>query len=267
MDVCRLCAGTVEPAFRKRVLERYSVTFFRCLTCESLQTERPYWLAEAYQSALAGSDTGAVYRCLTCQTAVVAVAGVLRLQGSFLDYGGGGGLLCRLLRDCGLDAYTYDKYAEPVYARAFSVEPEKLEPGQIALLSAIEVLEHCAEPAVEIGRLFAVRPRVLLATTVPYRGEGADWWYLGANAGQHVFFYSPKALQLLAERHGYDYFGMDSLHVYSNERLGPLQRAALRIGLSRIGRRGIGVWLAATRRGRFSDADFQAINSSERRVG
>ena len=62
MDVCRLCAGTVEPAFRKRVLERYSVTFFRCLTCESLQTERPYWLAEAYQSALAGSDTGCPLR-------------------------------------------------------------------------------------------------------------------------------------------------------------------------------------------------------------
>lgn len=259
MSSCRLCGGAVELAFRKVVLGRHRVTFFRCLSCGSLQTEQPYWLAEAYQSALAGSDTGAVYRSLTCQAAVVTVARALRLQGAFLDYGGGAGLLCRLLRDCGFDAYTSDKYAEPVYAQAFSVDPERLSSRPVALISAVEVLEHCAEPAAEIGRLFAAHPRALLATTVPYSGQAEDWWYLGANAGQHVFFYSPKALKLLAERHGYHYLGVDCFHLYSTTALSILQRAALRTGLSKLGLRARAVWLAATRRARFASADFQAI--------
>jgi hypothetical protein len=258
MGDCRLCAGAVEPAFEKTVLGRHRVTYLRCLACGSLQTERPYWLTEAYQSALAGSDTGAVYRSLTCQAAVVVIARALRLNGAFLDYGGGAGLLCRLLRDSGLDAYTSDKYADPVYAQAFAIDPERLASKPIALISAIEVLEHCAEPAAEIGRLFAAHPQALFATTVAYRGQGEDWWYLGATSGQHVFFYSPKALKLLAERHGYDYFGVDSFHVYSRANLGLWQRAALKTGLSKFGLRGMAVWLAATRRARFVTADFHA---------
>lgn len=260
MSQCRLCAGPVALAFETALLGHHRVKFYRCTVCESLQSEAPYWLNEAYKSALVDSDTGAVYRSLTCQAVIVAIAKSLRLkEGRFLDYGGGAGLLCRLLRDAGLDAYTYDKYAEPVYARAFSVSPESLSNCSFSLIAAIEVLEHSAEPSTEIGRLFSMRPQILFATTVPYRGEGSEWWYIGAKYGQHVFFYSSKALKMLADRYGYQYFGLEDFHVFSRVRLSLARRVALRLGLSKAGRRMVSIWMAATRRARFASADFDAL--------
>lgn len=256
---CRLCAAAAEAVFTKTLLDRYRVTFFRCTTCESLESECPYWLDEAYKSVLAGSDTGAVYRSLTCHAAIVSIARILHIRGAFLDYGGGAGLLCRLLRDSGFDAYTCDRYADPVYAKAYSANSEQLDSRKLALISAIEVFEHCVEPALEIGRLFDARPHVLFATTVPYHGQGEQWWYIGQQAGQHVFFFSPKAMRMLAERYHYFYFGEGSFHIFSRRSLGLFQRAALRLCLSRIGLRAMGAWIAATRSARFSDSDFQAI--------
>lgn len=268
MSHCRLCGAEVESLFEKLILGRHRVIFYRCGVCESLQSEAPHWLAEAYESALVGSDTGAVSRSLTCQAAICVIDRVLHLKGKFLDYGGGAGLLCRLLRDVGLDAFTCDKYADPVYARAFSISSDGLAGCSPALISAIEVFEHCAEPSIEIGKLFATNPQVLFATTVTYRGEGSDWWYIGAAYGQHVFFYSPKALRMLAERYRYHYFGMGDFHIFSRSRLGITRRIALKLGLSRVGRRLVSVWLAATRTSRFSNLDFElACKASSPEIG
>jgi hypothetical protein len=249
----------LRERFRLTVLARHEVAYLRCEECGSLQTEPPYWLEEAYASALAAIDTGAVERCLRCQAAIAATARLSGVHGRVLDFGGGAGLLCRLLRDAGLDAWLYDKYAEPVYAPAFTVSPSTLAPGSLALLSAIEVFEHCADPARELGALFALQPSVLFASTEPYRGEGADWWYLNASAGQHVFFYSTRALMLLARRHGYHYFGAGAFHVFSRSALAPLRRMALRGALSRRGIRLMRVWLAARQDNRYAQADYDRL--------
>ena len=71
------------------------------------------------------------------------------------------------------------------------------------LVIAIEVLEHLPAPAETLARMFAANPKVLLARTVLYRGEEADWDYLSVFTGQHVFFYSVKALDWIGKRFGY----------------------------------------------------------------
>ncbi len=259
VDRCRLCGGALHEHFRLKVLDRYEVAYLLCEVCGSLQTERPYWLAEAYASALADIDTGAVERCLRCQAVITATARVFGLAGRVLDFGGGAGLLCRLLRDAGLDAWLYDRYAEPVYAPAYAVPLESVMPGSIALLSAIEVFEHCAEPASELGALFGLQPTVLFASTEPYRGQGANWWYLNASAGQHVFFYSTRGLQLLAHRHGYAYFGAGAFHVFSRSGFPPLRRLLLRCVLSRRGIRLLRIWRAARQDNRYAQADYDQL--------
>ncbi|HXN10947.1 MAG TPA: methyltransferase domain-containing protein [Steroidobacteraceae bacterium] len=256
---CRLCGGALAKRFDHLVLGRHRIDYLRCEACGSLQTEMPYWLTEAYDSPLAAIDTGAVERCLRCQAAIVATARIFGLRGRVLDFGGGAGLLCRLLRDAGLDAWLCDKYAEPVYAPAFALPLSALHPGGIALLSAIEVFEHCADPASELGALFDLRPDVLFASTEPYRGEGASWWYLNASAGQHVFFYTTQALVLLAQRHEYHYFGAGSFHVYSRSPPSPLQHALLRLALSRRGIRLMRLWLAMRQDNRFAQADYDRL--------
>lgn len=261
MDRCRLCDGPVSLAFEARVLGRHRVAFSRCEACRSLQTESPYWLKEAYQDAIAAMDTGAVARNLICHVAVVAVARILAVKGRFLDFGGGTGMLCRLLRDGGFDAYVYDRFAEPVYARPFLLQPRDVQPDSIGLLSAVEVFEHCAHPAREVGELFSLRPQVLLATTIPYRDEGKDWWYLGTSAGQHVFFYSRAGLEYLARKYGYHYLGAGYFHVFSKRAISQWRRVCLRAALSAPGLRLLRIWEAATRRGRHTDADYAMLTA------
>ena len=259
MDRCRLCKGSLTQAFETEILGRLKVRYFRCDRCDSLQSENPYWLDEAYEVAIAASDTGAVARNLICHAAITSVRKILGVKGRFLDYGGGGGMLCRLLRDSGMDAYLFDRYSAPLYAGGFVLDPGSIEPGSLGLLSAIEVFEHCVNPATDLGELFAMRPQVLFATTIPYSGEGEDWWYIGRQTGQHVFFYSRKSLQYLGDVHRYHYYSVGMFHVFSRDPLTALQRALLRIALSRVGLRAMRVCLAATTGGHYSERDFQML--------
>jgi hypothetical protein len=195
---CRLCGGAVVERFSLPVLDKYRVSYMTCRECNSLQTESPYWTQEAYTSSLSILDTGAAQRNLANLAATYLVSRLLKLN-DILDYGGGDGLLCRLLRDYEINCYAYDKFAAPVYAQGFTT-PIFARP-QIVL--AFEVLEHFENPADELKTLFALSPDVLLASIAIFSGQGSDWWYLTPETGQHVFFYSAKALGIIAAEYGY----------------------------------------------------------------
>ncbi len=201
---CRLCEAASQRIFGLTVLGRHDVSYYQCNGCGSLQTETPYWLAEAYadeagqEANLSQFDTGAVQRNLETLPAVMLVAKYLKLR-NVLDHGGGDGLLVRLLRDYGLNAYVYDRYAHATYARGFTA-PDFDRPD---LVTAFEVFEHLANPKDDIAALFASNPKALLISTTIWDGQGPDWWYLYSETGQHVFFYSEAGMKLLAERFGY----------------------------------------------------------------
>jgi hypothetical protein len=211
---CRLCGGKSTEKFCLRGLQGLDVRYFECANCRSLQTQEPTWLADAYaHSNLAKADTGAAQRVLGNQAFILIAAKIFRLQ-TMLDFGGGDGLLCRLLRDRGLDAQTIDEHATPTYAHLFE--------GDLArnydLITAFEVFEHLPRPAETLAHLFQARPRFIIASTEVYSGHDATWWYLAQ--GQHVFFYSRDALRLLASRHRYSYYEIHGWHVFAREPLG-----------------------------------------------
>jgi hypothetical protein len=195
---CRLCEGHLLPKFSRTVLYEHEVRYFECDRCGSLQTEVPYWLDDAYGSNLSILDAGAVQRNLQNLAAAYLISKLFRVRDA-LDFGGGDGLLCRLLRDYNVNCYVQDKYAVPTYSQGFS-EPDFAAPN---LVLAFEVIEHFAYPARELEGLFRSRPKILLASTGVYSHQQADWWYLAAEAGQHVFFYSKKAVQMIGDRFGY----------------------------------------------------------------
>lgn len=199
-ELCRLCGGKLDPQFRLLLLGQYDVGYFRCESCGSLQTERPYWLEQAYRANnLSHLDTGAAQRNLHNLAACWSIAKLLHLV-NVLDVGGGDGLLCRLLRDYELNCFVRDKYASPTYAQGFEV-PDFAQPDMIV---AFEVMEHYAEPRKDLQELFAERPKAVLASTGIFDAQGSDWWYLAPDSGQHVFFYSKSALQLIARTHDYE---------------------------------------------------------------
>jgi methyltransferase family protein len=195
---CRLCGGPCRRVFTQTILHKYRVAYYRCDTCSSLQTQDAYWLEEAYATNLSGLDTGAAQRNISNLAICFFISKLYNLK-DIIDFGGGDGLLCRFLRDYGLNCFVKDKYATPTYAQGFT-EPDFQDPD---LVIAFEVLEHFANPGRDLDSLFSLKPRVLFASTGIYTDEQGDWWYLAPETGQHVFFYSRKALDLIAEKYGY----------------------------------------------------------------
>jgi methyltransferase family protein len=219
---CRLCGQETAFVFKQRVIDRYDVAYFVCDGCGSLQTEFPHWLGEAYSDAVMSIDPGAAQRVLDNFVLTRVIARLFDCR-RILDYGGGAGLLCRLLRDVGWDAYSFDRYASPSYATGFTATPSE----NFDLVTAYEVLEHIAEPAKDLGEIFAGGPRVVLASTYIYNGQGSDWWYLAPEEGQHVFMYSSKALDLIATRFGYRVHIYNGFFIFCREPLTAMQSRVL----------------------------------------
>jgi hypothetical protein len=231
---CRLCDGLTNKRFDLTVLGRHEVGYWQCRDCESLQTDEPYWLGEAYANSLAFSDTGAVWRCLTCRAVIWSVLGILRMRRArLLDFGGGTGLLCRLLRDIGIDAWTCDRYSSGEYAQPFRLDIEGISPGTFDAVSTFEVFEHLPRPVEDLGKLFELGAQVLIASTDPYSLKyDATWWYLSPGSGQHVFFYSRLALQLIAHRYGYSLLSVGTWHIFTRHPVSPFRKRLIRHMLS-----------------------------------
>ena len=228
---CRLCGGRTELLFHKKVLHSHDVGYRECASCGSLQTDRPYWLTEAYaKSNLTAADAGAVGRSLCCQAYVYAVARILKLQrASVLDFGGGNGLLCRLLRDVGLDARVFDAFASNDFAQSFADDGS----SRYDIVCAFEVAEHFANPAEDLQSLFGRAMQLVIIGTAPYKRQGPEWWYLNPAGGQHVFFYAPQAMEYIARQFGFHYRFMGDNHLFFKRRPTALQRRLLAFALSK----------------------------------
>jgi hypothetical protein len=197
-DQCRLCFGATKKVFAKKILKKHVVDYFVCSNCGSMQTEKPYWLKEAYEPANDIYDTGQVVRSLMNAAFLMAMHRALDFRdGKVLDYGGGSGLTVRLLRDVGINAWAYDLHGVPRLAAGFQSE----DLSDCKMINLCEVAEHFDEPARYIEKIFSADPGVTVIQTVLFDQPDENWYYLGIEHGQHVFFYSVKALDLIANKY------------------------------------------------------------------
>ncbi len=137
---CKICGMQSEFFDEAEVLRKYAIKYFRCPSCGFVQTETPYWLEEAYSSAISGLDTGILYRNLLNQRFTTAVLNLLVPEARrSLDYGGGHGIFVRLMRDSGFEFSWNDLYATNDYARGFDHEKDDTyDPGFPFCLSGDE---------------------------------------------------------------------------------------------------------------------------------
>ncbi len=197
--LCRLCGGALNYIFTEKILRKYSVSYYKCSNCHSAQTESPYWLEESYSAESYNIDTGALQRNLTNFAACYTLSKILSVD-KVVDFGGKDGVLCRFLRDHLIDCFVYDKYSKPSYAPEFEVTQGT---SNVDMVLAFEVLEHFTNPNVDLDEIFSFEPKYVVATTELYSNQGDDWWYLAKESGQHVFFYSAQAINLIAQKYGY----------------------------------------------------------------
>ncbi len=217
---CPVSGKLMQPVFRARLLGRHDVQYHFCDTSGLLRTEPPWWLEEAYASAIASTDTGLVQRNLGNAATLEPLIERLGLaQGRILDVAGGYGLLTRLLRDRGFDAYSTDRYCQNLFAARHEPDTD----FRADLLLAFEVLEHVEDGPAFVASLFErYGCRTLVCSTTTFDGEipGPNWDYYAFETGQHISFYQPRTLQQLAERVGARYFPLRSgLHLITDRAL------------------------------------------------
>lgn len=195
---CRLCDGITTKEFDKKILDQYIVQYYRCESCNSLQTELPYWLEEAYKPENERFDTGQVIRSIHNASILNALLNHLQLQSSLIiDYGCGSGLTVRLLRDLGLNAYGYDAYSIPRLAAGFHIN----ELSSADVINLCEVAEHFDEPLKYFDSIFTSNTKLVLMQTELFSNVNPEWNYLTPEHGQHIFFYSAKSIQFISNRY------------------------------------------------------------------
>jgi 2-polyprenyl-3-methyl-5-hydroxy-6-metoxy-1,4-benzoquinol methylase len=260
---CPVCGRAErEPVFRQRLLGRHDVGYHLCGGCGLLQTDTPHWLDEAYSQAIADTDTGLLQRNLEHARLLNGLLQVaFKADGRFVDVAGGWGVLVRLLRDLGFDAYRSDKYCANLFAQGH----ESYEGLAAEVLFAFEVLEHVSDPVAFVQAEFErYSCRSLVFSTLTFSGTAPapGWWYYSLESGQHVSFYQARTLEQVAARLGCEYTRIhDGLHLFMAEPLAPALRRALR---SRRLRRWFEAWYwAHRRRPALTGADHEAARQRQ----
>jgi len=235
MKTCKICAAPTVRAFEAVVRNRHRAEFFRCGDCGFLQPGDPVWLPEAYREPINAEDTGILSRNLYLAGVVSSVLFALFGRNArSLDYGGGHGILTRLLRDIGFDSYWCDPHAQNLFARGFEYGDAT---GRIDLVTCFEAFEHFADPVPEIGKILGISRNVLFTTVLlpdPVPAPG-DWWYYGLSHGQHVSFYTVETLRRVAQAHDLRFLtNRCNVHMFTEKGTGQGTSRAL-LGLNRLG--------------------------------
>jgi Methyltransferase domain len=240
---CKICNSLSTPVFKKKILSKYDVDFFKCSSCGFLHTEEPYWLEEAYKLPFTPLDVTIISRpTMLSQVTEDLILKHFNFKQKFLDYGGGVGVLTRMMRDRGLDFYRQDKYAQNLFAQYFDISDLTDEAKKFELITCFEVLEHLADPMKEISEIFSLGNNVLFSTMLQPSTSTENlesWFYIFEICGQHISFFTEESMQVIAKRFGCHYYPMCGgfLHLFTPKEIADVSLTKVPFQPPKISRR------------------------------
>ncbi|KAA3616678.1 MAG: class I SAM-dependent methyltransferase [Calditrichaeota bacterium] len=221
MKLCMICKSDMCKIFTHLLLGKYDVDYFHCKSCNLIQTEKPYWLDEAYSEAIGIFDTGILTRNMAFKKKTAKIIKVFFNKGGlFLDYGGGYGVFTRLMRDIGYDFVHNDPYATNIFAKGFEYQENMKTDG----VTAFEVFEHTYNPNDILDKVFnTMNAQFLIFSTVLFGNSVPDpntWWYYNFKGGQHITLYSMTTLKHLAQKYQVNlYSNGTNFHLFSHKKI------------------------------------------------
>lgn len=216
---CKICNSSSEYIFTANILNKYPVKYFQCPNCEFLQTEKVFWINEAYEDAITKQDIGLLYRNRIITPILKTLIKVFfNKKNKFIDYGAGYGVLVRIMRDYGYDMYRYDKYCSNIFADGFDHD----EKTRYELLTAFEVFEHLVDPMVEVEFMLNFSDNIFFSTEIqPLKNVlPGNWWYIMPETGQHIALYSLQSLIQIALRYNLNFYSNGkNLHLFTKKKI------------------------------------------------
>ena len=218
---CQICNGDVEHFFNQTLLEKYEVSYFYCNNCGFLQTEEPYWLEEAYGSAIADADTGLVDRNVSISRMLSnSLYFLFKKDGKYLDIAGGYGMLTRLMRDIGFDFYWSDPYCGNILSKGFDLSTTT---PPFDAITAFEVLEHVYDPLAFIQESFdKAKTSTIIFSTLLFSENPpnpSEWYYYSPKTGQHISFFQIKTLRFIAKKLSLNLYSCRGFHMLTDKKM------------------------------------------------
>lgn len=219
---CEICGSKTDIIFNAKILNKYYIDYYLCENCRFLRTEKPFWLGESYVESINIYDTGVIERNIFFSKIIATILFFLfDKNAKYLDFGGGYGILTRLMRDTGFNFYWQDPYTQNLMAKGFEYN-ENVK--NIEGITCFEVFEHFTEPIKELESMLRISKNILFSTellpgVVPPINR---WSYYGFEHGQHISFYSFKSLKFIARKYKLNLYSTGSIHLFTEQRFNPL---------------------------------------------
>jgi hypothetical protein len=211
----------MNKIFTAKVLNKYDVGYFQCPECLFIQTEKPYWIKEAYSSAITLLDIGLLHRNMKF---LPRIASLIELffdkKKSFLDFAGGYGVFVRLMRDRGYQFFLQDEYCENIFAQGFDYTLNN--DSKFELITAFEVFEHLENPMDTLKILLNHSDHIFFSTELQPNAtpNPEKWQYMAPELGQHISFYHLKTLKTIARKYNMHFYTNGrSLHFFSKRKI------------------------------------------------
>ncbi len=221
MQQCKICNSETTFLFKHLIMNKYEIGYYQCNSCRFIQTEAPYWLSEAYQSAINNSDTGILQRNERFRRIVtVLLCSLFNKEEKFLDFAGGYGIFTRMMRDVGFDYYWLDEYAKNLISVGFEHKPNTTYEA----ITAFEVFEHLDNPIQKIEEMLSLTDTIIFSTELIGNSvPKTDWWYYAFSHGQHIAFYHTTTLEYIAKKYRLNlYSNGTNFHLLSKKDINPL---------------------------------------------
>ena len=188
---CPICRSEVVPFSTLIIRGNISGAYKICKSCAFIYAENPNWLEGSFTDALNSLDIGSVDRCnIVADFVEVLLKSSKKDSPKVLDWGGGYGLLTRILRDRGVNCSHYDPFVEPLFAKNIKLLPNT----KFDLVVLSEVMLHMTDPVGTLSELLKFSKRIMFTAVIAPPDVNPDWWYFMPETGQHITIFSKGSI-------------------------------------------------------------------------